>query len=166
MTEKKGKKTVNINLLYIRKCEEEDTIMGDKMSQEEIDMLINQSNDKGTDKSKKDNVVNEKNNKKAARNQTSLYKTIDFRKPNKLQYDNLGAMQQIHEQFSKLLSNYLTMFLRSNIQADVDFEIIEQISYKQYTNMGHPRSLWGIYSMGENTQDDSKCFIQFDAAFL
>ena len=139
--------------------------MADSMSQEEINMLINSFNENANEPETSDKVVSSSLNKKQNKGKTSLYKTIDFRKPNKLQYDNLGALKQIHEQFVKSLNNYLTMFLRTSIQAEVDFEVIEQLTYQQYASIANKNCLWGIYGTSSNDEDEGKCFIQFDTAF-
>lgn len=143
--------------------------MADKMSQDEINLLVNGFNEFNPDeedekRDAKDNkIVSSGSNK--TKGQTSLYKAVDFRKPNKLQYDNLGALKQIHEQFAKMLNNYLTMFLRISIQADVDFEVIEQLTYQQYVNVTNKNCLWGVFATSEDEEDEGKCFIQFDTAF-
>lgn len=140
--------------------------MSDKMSQDEINMLINSFNE-GAEETESNNnkVVSSSLNRRQNKGKTSLYKTIDFRKPNKLQYDNLGALKQIHEQFVKMLNNYLTMFLRISIQAEVDFEVIEQQTYQQYINIANKNCLWGVYATSSNEKDEGRCFIQFDTAF-
>ena len=141
--------------------------MAETMSQDEINMLINnfQDNPNEQDIKNNDKIVSSSLNKKQSFGGTSLYKSIDFRKPNKLQYDNLGALKQIHEHFVKSLNNYLTMLLRISIQAEVDFEVIEQLTYQQYINLANKNCLWGIYSTSNKGDDDGRCFIQFDAAF-
>lgn len=137
--------------------------MSEKMSQDEINLLVKSYNEQGEFKDEESNsfsnyIVNDSNKNK-------LYKPIDFRKPNKLQYDNLGALKQIHEQFAKMLSNYLTMFLRISIQADVIFESVEQLTYHQYVNTGTKNCLWGTFLTSNNESDSGRCFIQFDTAF-
>lgn len=143
--------------------------MSDKMSQEEINLLVNRFNeaDMETENSKSEVSDSRIVSSGGSRNKgkTSLYKSVDFRKPNKLQYDNLGALKQIHEQFAKMLNNYLTMFLRTSIQADVDFEIIEQLTYHQYVNVTKKNCLWGVFTTSDSGEEDGKCFIQFDTAF-
>lgn len=139
--------------------------MADSMSQEEINMLINSFNEDANEPDTSNKVVSSSLNRKQNNGKTSLYKTIDFRKPNKLQYDNLGALKQIHEQFAKSLNNYLTMFLRTSIQVDVDFEIIEQLAYQQYVSIASKNCLWGIYGTSPSKDDEGKCFLQFDTAF-
>lgn len=139
--------------------------MSDKMSQEEINLLINNFNEGVEEQESNQKVVSSSYNKRQNKGKTSLYKAIDFRKPNKLQYDNLGALKQIHEQFVKMLNNYLTMFLRISIQAEVDFEVIEQRTYQQYINIANKNCLWGVYATSSNEEDEGRCFIEFDSAF-
>lgn len=143
--------------------------MSDKMSQDEINLLINSFNDLQEEeqltKNKDNKIVSSNENKQRNKGKTSLYKAVDFRKPNKLQYDNLGALKQIHEQFAKMLNNYLTMFLRMSIQAEVDFEVIEQLTYQQYVSLTSKNRLWGIFTTADNSEDEGKCFIQLDTAF-
>lgn len=139
--------------------------MADSMSQEEINMLISSFGDETDEGDSNQKIVSSALNRKQNRGKTSLYKAIDFRKPNKLQYDNLGALKQIHEQFVKSLSNYLTMELRISIQADVDFEVIEQLTYQQYISIANKNCLWGVYATSANKEDEGRCFIQLDTAF-
>lgn len=140
--------------------------MGTNMSQEEINMLVKDFNDTAHNSSEYgDKVGSEFINKRTHSNVTTLYKPINFRKQNKLQYENLGVLKQIHEQFSKSLNNYLTMLLRTSIRAEVDFEFIEQISFKQYMNLGNRSCLWGVYGTSLKNADENKCFFQFDRAF-
>lgn len=138
--------------------------MAETMSQDEINMLINKYQD-NTNGESNNKITSSSSSKKQNLGSTNLYKPIDFRKPNKLQYDNLGALKQIHEQFVKSLNNYLTMLLRISIQAEVDFEIIEQLTYQQYISLANKNCLWGIYSTSNKGDDEGRCFIQFDAAF-
>lgn len=145
--------------------------MDGQMSQEEIDLLINHLQDDDDKKAKEQELESQKvglsfGKQQRAKVENNLYKTIDFRKPNKLQYDNLGALKQIHEQFAKSMNNYLTMFLRSSIQVDADFEAIEQLPFQQYNNLTSKSNLWGVYSVSDKSQQDQlKCFLQFETAF-
>lgn len=145
--------------------------MGDKMSQSEIDMLINKIDDSKANKD--NNIINGNSSRKTTKGKVGkLYDAIDFRKLNKLQYDNLGALNQIHETFVKSLTNYLTMFLRCNIQSELDTELMEQKTYKQYSTALTDTHVWGIYGykspMGfedVDKEDMNRCFLQVDAAF-
>lgn len=137
------------------------------MSQEEIDLLIDELGEEAdVVKSRKENssIVTGNINRRQNKSSTNFYKKINFREPNKLQYDNLGALKQIHEQFAKSLNNYLTILLRCNVQANVDFEMIEQLTYQQYCNLASKNRLWGVYSTASN-QEDGRCFLQFENAF-
>ena len=139
--------------------------MSEKMSPEEIAILVNKIADETKEDEKEVKIIYNSSNKKQADSSNSLYKPIDFRKQNKLQYDNLGALKQIHEQFVKTLNSYFTMLLRVSIQAEVDFEVIEQLTYQQYVSIANKNCLWGVYATSSDEKNEGRCFMQFDTAF-
>lgn len=136
--------------------------MNGKMSEQEINLLTNNTSNNENIYADSESIF--KNLFSFTKVENGLYKSIDFRRPNKLQYDNLGALKQIHEQFSKSLNNHLTLALRCSVQADVDFEKIEQLTYQQYTTMSNKNYLWSIFTTSDK-KDASRCFVQFDSDF-
>lgn len=122
------------------------------LSQEEIDIFVKNFNNKPKQNSKKEKG-------------TSLYSPVDFTKPNKLQNENLGALKQIHENFVKSLNKKLSMYLRTNMQLEMEFDDVEQIAYQNYINYGNKNSLFGVFSIAEGDNELGKCFIQFKTDF-
>lgn len=128
--------------------------MSNNLSQEEIDIFVDGFN---SSDAKKESPKRGKS--------TQLYKVIDFSKPNKLQNENLGALKQIHENFVKSLNKMLTMHLRTNIQIDMDFETVEQLTYQQFINSSNKNCLYGIFSINETEEEFGKCFLQLKTDF-
>lgn len=121
------------------------------LSQEEIDIFVKNFNNKSKSSKKEKG--------------TSLYSPVDFSKPNKLQNENLGALKQIHENFVKSLNKILSMYLRTNMQLEMDFDDVEQIAYQNYINYGNKNSLFGVFSITEGEDELGKCFMQFKTDF-
>ncbi|MBC7345083.1 MAG: flagellar motor switch protein FliM, partial [Clostridia bacterium] len=57
-------------------------------------------------------------------------KPYDFRRPNKFSKEQLRTLGFIHENFCHLVSNFLSGYLRSNIQVKV--LSVEQITYEDF----------------------------------
>lgn len=132
--------------------------MSGTLSQEEIELLV-----EGFNAEKNAPPTNASSN--SGGKNTELFKPLDFSKPNKLQNENLGALKQIHEQFVKSLNKVLTMYLRSNIQVDMDFDSVEQVTYHQYINSGSKACLNGIFSISESNAELGKCVLQMKMDF-
>lgn len=58
------------------------------------------------------------------------YKRYDFRRPNKFSKDQLRTLQMLHGVFARLLSNFLTGYLRNNIQVEV--ASVDQLTYEDF----------------------------------
>jgi len=91
--------------------------MSKLLSQEEIDALL--SSDHALD-----NVVEEPLKQQELR----LY---DFKRPDRISRDQNKTLRNIHDNFAKLLSTYLSNILRTMV--DVKNPTIEQISYIEFT---------------------------------
>lgn len=60
----------------------------------------------------------------------SELKVYDFRRPNKFSKEHLRTLRLIYGNFSRLLANFLSGFLRSRVQAKVS--LVEQMSYEDF----------------------------------
>lgn len=54
----------------------------------------------------------------------------DFRRPNKFSKTHINALSMIHQNFSRVLSSYLSAFLRSAI--DIKVASVEQLTFEDY----------------------------------
>lgn len=59
-------------------------------------------------------------------------KKYDFRRPDKFAKDQLRTLQIIHENFSRLLNNFLSGYLRTLVNIDV--LSVEQLTYYEFSN--------------------------------
>lgn len=103
--------------------------MGDILSQNEIDDLLNQlsSGEISALELKKDK------NEKKIRNH-------DFKRPSKFAKDHLRTLQIIQENYARLITNFFSGYLRSWVQVDVIS--IEAVQYSEFTNsIAHPAVL-------------------------
>lgn len=57
-------------------------------------------------------------------------KVYDFRSPQKFSKDHLRTLELIHDNFARIISNYLTAQIRTN--AKIKIETIEQITYEEF----------------------------------
>jgi len=104
--------------------------LSEVLSQSEIDALLNALNTGELD------VKGIEEEKKVERK----IKSYDFKIPNKFAKDQLRTLQMIHENFSRLLQTYLSGFLRSLVQIEV--ESVDQLTYYEFSNsMPNPSTL-------------------------
>lgn len=54
----------------------------------------------------------------------------DFRRPNKFSKDQIRTLKNVHENFARMLSNFLTAYLR--VPAEVRLESISQVIYEEF----------------------------------
>lgn len=59
-------------------------------------------------------------------------KTYDFKRPNKFAKDQLRTLEMIHENYARLVSTFLSGYLRSYVT--VDWITVEQLTYYEFTN--------------------------------
>ena len=104
------------------------------LSQEEIDALINQL---ATEPAARDAALEDKK-----------IKSFDFRfnkRLDKFSNNPLQTLRTLHENFTRLLNNSLSVYLRTRVEANI--VSIEQISYGDFiASIGTP-SILSIYSM-------------------
>jgi flagellar motor switch protein FliM len=105
------------------------------LSQEEIDALINQLSAQPAEK-EPDSLENKK------------IKSFDFRfnkRLDKFSNNHLQTLRTLHENFTRLLNNSLSVYLRTRVEASI--VSIEQISYGDFiASIGIP-SILSIFSM-------------------
>ena len=94
--------------------------MGDILSQDEIDNLL-QALSSGE--------VDAEEMKKSSENQIVTY---DFTRPSKFSKEHLRTLEIIFEQYGRLLSTNLPVYLRKNIQVEVMNS--EAVTYMEFTN--------------------------------
>ncbi len=95
--------------------------MGDILSQNEIDRLLQQLSTGELDVKE----FNMENAQKKVRNH-------DFRRPSKFAKDHLRTIQIINENYARLLTNFLSGYLRTLVQVDV--QTVQAMQYSEFTN--------------------------------
>lgn len=95
------------------------TLAGDTLSQAEIDQLLSEFQQGSFDAGAKD--ISEKQ-----------IKNYDFTRPSKFGRDQLRSLETIFENYARLVSSYLSGYLRTNTQVEV--VSAEQLSYMEFTN--------------------------------
>lgn len=95
--------------------------MGDILTQEEINQLIAALNTGEIDVTQIQAATQEKK-----------VRNYNFRTPNKFAKDHLKTLQFIYENYSRLLTSFLTGYLRTLVQ--VDFTTVETMPYSDFSN--------------------------------
>lgn len=95
--------------------------MGDILSQNEIDDLLAQLST---------GEINAQELKRE--NAEKKIKNHDFKRPSKFAKDHLRTMQIIHENYARLITNFLSGYLRTLVQVDVIS--MEALQYSEFTN--------------------------------
>lgn len=95
--------------------------MGDILSQNEIDELLNALNSGGTD-----NIVI------APTSHVKEAKDYDFARPSKFNKEQLRTLEIIFDNFARMVSSFLTGYLRTTCAVEV--ANAEQITYKEFNN--------------------------------
>lgn len=107
------------------------------LSQEEIDALINQLSESGTSTGEAERAVDRRR-----------VKSFDFRfnkRLDKFGNNQLQTLRTLHENFTRLLNNSLSVYLRTRVEASII--AIEQIGYGDFiASIGNP-SILAIFSM-------------------
>ncbi len=102
------------------------------MSQKEIDALLNAIS---TGEIVAEDIEQEKHK----------VKTYDFRRPNKFSKDQINTLEMIYESYSRIVSNYLSAQVRSNVQMNV--ASIEQVTYEEFTRSIPNPTLLTVFKM-------------------
>lgn len=95
--------------------------MGDILSQNEIDELLKALNTGEIDVHQMNNTVEEKK-----------IKTHDFRRPSKFAKDHIKTLNIIHDNYARLVTNFLSGYLRTLVQVEVIS--VEAIAYYEFNN--------------------------------
>lgn len=95
--------------------------MGDILSQNEIDRLLQQLNAGELDVKE----IKIDTSEKKIRNH-------DFRRPSKFAKDHLRTLQIINENYARLLTNFLSGYLRTLVQVEV--QTVQAMQYSEFTN--------------------------------
>jgi flagellar motor switch protein FliM len=89
------------------------------------------------------------------------YKYYDFRRPNKLSKEHLRTIQVLHNTLARYVSNYLTGFLRNNIQIEV--VSVDQLIYEDFIRSIPSPTVITVFKVNPY---DENALIQFDPQFL
>lgn len=108
--------------------------MGDVLSQAEIDALLSALSDGQVDA---EEIKTTKVQKKI--------RVYDFKRPNKFSKDQIHSLQNIHENFCRALTTYLSGHLHSVIETKV--LSIEQITYDEFIRSLPSPTILGIFTM-------------------
>ncbi|MEG6520932.1 flagellar motor switch protein FliM [Desulfotomaculum sp. 1211_IL3151] len=73
------------------------------------------------------------------------YKSYDFRRPNKFTKEQLRTLQVLHEGYARLLSNFLSGYLRTPIT--IEIASIGQFTYEEFINSVPSPTVMTIFSL-------------------
>lgn len=95
--------------------------MGDILSQNEIDELLKALNTGEIDVQQMQSTTQEKK-----------IKSHDFRRPSKFGKDHIKTLNMIYDNYARLVTNFLTGYLRTLVQVDV--VSVEALAYNDFSN--------------------------------
>ncbi|CDX03108.1 Flagellar motor switch protein FliM [Desulfitobacterium hafniense] len=108
--------------------------MGEVLSQDEIDALLNALSDGQVDA---EEIKTTKVQKKV--------RVYDFRRPNKFSKDQIHSLQNIYENYCRSLTTYLSGHLHSVIETKVSS--IEQITYDEFIRSLPNPTILSLYTL-------------------
>jgi flagellar motor switch protein FliM len=108
--------------------------MADVLSQNEIDALLSALS---TGELESEEVGREDENHKI--------KLYDFRSPQKFSKEHIRTLELIHDNYARIISNYLTGQTRQNVK--VKIETVEQISYEEFIHSVQNPTIITIFKM-------------------
>ncbi|MFW2487064.1 flagellar motor switch protein FliM [Clostridium chromiireducens] len=108
--------------------------MADVLSQSEIDALLSALS---TGELESDEV-----NKEEEKHKIKLY---DFRSPQKFSKEHIRTLELIHDNYARVISNYLTGQTRQNVK--VKIETVEQITYEEFIHSVQNPTIMTIFKM-------------------
>lgn len=108
--------------------------MADVLSQNEIDALLAALS---TGELTPDEVPQEEEQQKV--------KPYDFRSPQKFSKDHIRTLELIHDNYARIISNYLTAQVRSNVKVKV--ESVQQITYEEFIHSVPNPTILTIFKM-------------------
>lgn len=108
--------------------------MADVLSQSEIDTLLAALS---TGELTPDEVPEEEEKQKV--------KPYDFRSPQKFSKEHIRTLELIHDNYSRIISNYLTAQVRTNVKVKV--ESVQQITYEEFIHSVPNPTILTIFKM-------------------
>ncbi|MCW3488719.1 flagellar motor switch protein FliM [Dethiobacter alkaliphilus] len=75
-------------------------------------------------------------------------KVYDFRRPNKFSKDQMRTLQIVHENFARILSNFLTAYLRTPVQ--VTLASVSQVTFEEFIFSLPTPTLMSIFKAADN----------------
>lgn len=108
--------------------------MADVLSQSEIDALLSALS---TGELEPDQIQKEEEKHKV--------KIYDFRSPQKFSKDHIRTLELIHDNYARIISNYLTAQVRKNVK--VKIETVEQITYEEFIHSVQNPTIMTIFRM-------------------
>ncbi|AWK50917.1 flagellar motor switch protein FliM [Clostridium beijerinckii] len=108
--------------------------MADVLSQNEIDALLSALS---TGELASEEVGKDEENHKI--------KLYDFRSPQKFSKEHIRTLELIHDNYARIISNYLTGQTRQNVK--VKIETVEQISYEEFIHSVQNPTIITIFKM-------------------
>ena len=112
--------------------------MADVLSQSEIDALLSALS---TRELEPEELQNEDEKHKV--------KIYDFRSPQKFSKDHIRTLELIHDNFARIISNYLTAQVRKNVK--VKIETVEQITYEEFIHSVQNPTIMTLFKMAPLT---------------
>ncbi|AOR22895.1 flagellar motor switch protein FliM [Clostridium taeniosporum] len=108
--------------------------MADVLSQSEIDALLSALST--------GELEPETQPKEEEKHKIKLY---DFKSPQKFSKDHIRTLELIHDNFARIISNYLTGQIRKNVK--VKIETVEQITYEEFIHSVQNPTIITIFKM-------------------
>ncbi|MDD3223538.1 MAG: flagellar motor switch protein FliM [Clostridium sp.] len=108
--------------------------MADVLSQNEIDALLSALS---SGELKPDELPKDDDKQKV--------KVYDFRSPQKFSKDHIRTLELIHDNYGRIISNYLTAQIRENVK--VKIETIEQVTYEEFIHSIPNPTILTIFKM-------------------
>lgn len=106
----------------------------DALSQSEIDSLIN--------------AISSGDLEEELHDTDSDYQSYDFRRPTKFSKEQIRTLQIIHENYARIMGNYLTSFLRVPVKLQV--VSVAQVSYEEFVFSLPVPTLMTIFNMSKD----------------
>ena len=116
--------------------------MNEVLSQAEIDSLLDALQ---TGKLKAEDLKEAEVIQPEIKEMAIKYRNYDFRRPNKFSEDQLRTLQMLHEGYARLLSSFLSGFLRANIVVRVTS--VDQFTFDDFVSSVPSPTLLTVFSL-------------------
>ncbi len=80
----------------------------------------------------------------AKHQETQKVKTYDFKRPAKFSKDQIRTLQMINENFARLLSTYLSAYLRTYVE--IELASVDQVTYDEFMRSLASPTIMGVFS--------------------